>query len=75
MYISNGSNILRDLKSEYNTEVILVLPNDYYLPHSWQFLIQLSEEEIESYYNLDYLNRIFTAKGENGEEIPHHWVI
>ena len=75
MHIINGSNILKNLKSSYNTEVILVLPNDYYLPYSWQFFDHLSEEEIESYYNLDYLNKIFSAKGENGEETPYYWVI
>jgi len=33
-----------------------------------RFFDQLSEEEIEAYYNFEYLNRIFSAKGEDGEE-------
>ncbi|KKK45226.1 MAG: hypothetical protein Lokiarch_11120, partial [Candidatus Lokiarchaeum sp. GC14_75] len=75
LHISNGSNILKDLKLGYNTEVILVLPKDYYSPLSWRFFDQLSEEETEAYYNLEYLNRIFSAKGEDGEETPYYWVI
>ena len=75
LHISNGINILKDLKSSYNTEVILILPKEYYLPFNWQFFDQLSDEELEAYYHLDYLNRIFSAKGENGEETPYYWVI
>ena len=75
LHISNGSNILKNLKLEYDTEVILVLPKDYYSPLSWRFFDQLSEEEIEAYYNLEYLNKIFSAKGEDGEETPFYWVI
>jgi hypothetical protein len=75
LHISNGSNILKNLKLAYDTEVILVLPKDYYSPLSWRFFDQLSEEEIEAYYNLEYLNRIFSAKGEDGEEISYYWVI
>jgi len=75
LHISNGSNILQNLKSRYNREVVLVLPKDYYSPLSWRFFDKLSEEEIEAYYNLEYLNRIFSAKGEDGEETPYYWVI
>ena len=75
LHISNGSNILQNLKSRYNREVVLVLPKDYYSPLSWRFFDQLSEEELEVYYNLEYLNRIFSAKGEDGEEISYYWVI
>ncbi|NVM35982.1 MAG: hypothetical protein HWN81_10320 [Candidatus Lokiarchaeota archaeon] len=75
LHISNDSNILKDWKSFHNTEVILVLPEDYYLPFSWRFFDSLNEGEIEAYYNLDYLNRIFSAKAVNGEEIPYYWVI
>lgn len=74
-HISNGSNILKNMKSVYNREVVLVLPKDYYSPLSWRFFDQLNEEELEAYYNLEYLNKIFSAKGEDGEETPYYWVI
>ena len=67
--------MLKNLKEVYSTEVILILPKEFYLPSNWQFFDQLSEEEIEAYYNLKYLNRIFSAKGEDGEETPYYWVI
>ncbi|MFX0035974.1 MAG: hypothetical protein ACFE9I_10085 [Candidatus Hermodarchaeota archaeon] len=75
LHISEGINILKELKSTYNTDVILILPKEYYLPFNWQFFDRLSYEEIEAYYHLDYLNRIFSAKGENDEETPYYWVI
>ena len=75
LHISNGTNKLKELKSSYNTEVILILPKKYYSPFSMRFFDQLSEEEIEAYYNLEYLNRICSAKGENGEETSYYWVI
>ena len=75
LHISNGTNRLQELKSSYNTEVVLVLPKYYYSPLSWRFFDELSEEETEAYYNLDYLNRICATKGENGEETPFYWVI
>ncbi len=75
LHISNGSNILKNLKSSYNTDVILILPKDYYSPFSLRFFDQLSEEEIEAYYSLEYLNRICSTKGENGEETSYYWVI
>ncbi len=75
LHHSEGGNILKELKLSYNTEVILILPKKYYLEFSWQFFDQLSEEEIEEYYTLDYLNRIFSAKGEDGEDTPYYWVI
>ncbi|KON28823.1 hypothetical protein AC481_00190 [miscellaneous Crenarchaeota group archaeon SMTZ-80] len=74
-HITNGTNRLKELKSFYNREVILILPKSFYSPFSWQFFDQISEEEIEIYYNLKYLNRILCTKGENGDEIPYYWVI
>ena len=75
LHISNGSNVLKNLKSLYNTDVILILPDEFYSPFSWTFFEQLSEDEIEAYYNLDYLNRIYSSKGEDGKELPYYWVI
>ena len=75
LHISNGINILKELKSSYSTEVILTLPKDYYSPFEWRFFDQLNEEEFETYFSLEYLNRIFSAKDENGEDLPYYWVI
>ena len=33
-HIFNGSNILKEWKMDYNLEVILILPEDYYSPFS-----------------------------------------
>ncbi len=70
-----GSNNLRNLKLFFLTDVILILPKEFYLPFSWQFFDQLSNEEIEAYYKLEYVNRIFSAREANGEETPYYWVI
>jgi hypothetical protein len=74
-HIFNGTNILKELKSSYGTDVIVILPKNFYLPFSWQFFDEISAEETEAYYNLEYLNRIFSAKEEDGEETPYYWVI
>jgi hypothetical protein len=74
-HISNGTNILKELKSTYNTNVVLILPTEYYSQFSWRFFDSLNNEEIEAYYNLNYLNRIFSSKAENGEQTPYYWVI
>jgi hypothetical protein len=36
---------------------------------------QLTDEEIEMYYNLAYLNRICVSKSEDGKSTPYYWVI
>ena len=36
---------------------------------------ELTEEEIEQYYNLKYINKIYSAKTNDGEETPLFWVI
>jgi hypothetical protein len=75
LHISNNSNILKNLKIQYNKDIILVFPENFYSPFSWTFFDRLNEAEIEAYFNLDYLNRILSSKGENGEELPYYWVI
>jgi hypothetical protein len=74
-HISNGTNILKELKSSYDTDIIIILPKNFYLPFRWQFFDEISEEETEAYYNLEYLNRIFSTKGEEVEGTPYYWVI
>jgi hypothetical protein len=75
LHISNGSNRLQNLKSTYNTDVLLILPDNYYLPFNWRFFDQLTQEERESYYSLNYFNKILSSKGEIGEETSFYWVI
>ncbi|MFX1311028.1 MAG: hypothetical protein ACFFHD_00230, partial [Promethearchaeota archaeon] len=70
-----GKNILKELKLSYGTDVVLILPKKYYVEFSWQFFDHLSEDEIEAYYTLEYLNRIFSARGEDGTDTPYYWVI
>ncbi len=67
--------MLKNLKESFGKEVILILPKEFYLFSSWKFFDLPSEEEIEAYYHLEYLNRIFSAKGEDSEERPYYWVI
>ena len=73
--LSNGTNILSKMKKKTNMNIYLLLPDNYLLSSGSSFFGQLTPEEIEHYYNLNYLNRIFSAKSENGEEMPIYWVI
>jgi hypothetical protein len=73
---SSGVNLLKELKKNSNkTDVILILSDYYLLLEGITFFGELTSEEIERYYKLTYLNRIFTSKNEKGEETPYYWVI
>jgi hypothetical protein len=72
---SDGTNILRELKNDAETDVYLLLSDYYLLPSGSSLFGELTADEIEQYYNLNYLNRIFSAKSENGEGLPIYWVI
>lgn len=71
----NGTNILKELKEEYNTDVCLIISEFFPLFGSLDMNAYLTKEDYEAYYNLDYLNRIFSSKGEYGNDKPCYWVI
>ncbi|MBY8986511.1 MAG: hypothetical protein KGD65_15675 [Candidatus Lokiarchaeota archaeon] len=71
----NGTNILKELKEQKNTDVFILLTKNYLTTSQMEFFGELTEEQYESYYSLDYLNRIFSVKKENGESLPYYWVI
>ncbi|NHJ24573.1 MAG: hypothetical protein EAX89_08360 [Candidatus Lokiarchaeota archaeon] len=73
---SEGKNILTELKHDSNgTDIFLILTDYYLLVEGSTLFNQLTEQEIELYYSLPYLNRIYSVKSENGDEIPYYWVI
>ncbi|MFX0077303.1 MAG: hypothetical protein ACFE96_17820 [Candidatus Hermodarchaeota archaeon] len=71
----NGTNILKELKRNYNTDVYILLTKNYLTTSDLEFYGELTEEQYELYYSLDYLNRIFSVKSENGDSLPYYWVI
>ena len=73
--LSNGTNFLTEMKKDTEMEMYLLLSDNFLLTSGASFFGQLTSEEIEQYYNLNYLNRIFSAKSEKGEEMPIYWVI
>ena len=73
--LSNGTNILTEMKKDTETDIYLLLSDFYLISSGSSIYGELSPEEIEQYYNLNYLNRIFSAKSENGEDMPIYWVI
>ncbi len=70
-----GFNILQELKNKYDSDVYITLDNKYYLVIGWEVYGHLTNEEIERYYSLSYLNKIYSAKNEYGQENPLYWVI
>jgi len=74
-FYDNGTNILRELKEHKNLDVFILLTKYYLTTSQMEFFGELTEEQYESYYQLDYLNRIFSVKKENGESLPYYWVI
>ncbi len=71
----NGTNRLQEIKSEEGTDVYIMYDDFYFLNDGWNTYGQLSEEDKEKYNNADYLNKIHSAKNEDGDEIPLYWVI
>ena len=76
-YNQNGTNILQKLKRDNNNSSVVLILADHYLLFTKKFTFYdaLTAEEMESYYNLPYLNRIFSVKSEDGEDKPYYWVI
>ncbi len=71
----NGTNVLKELKKNYNTDIFLLLTKTYLTSTQMGFFGELTEEQVEMYYSLNYLNRIFSVKSENGDSMPYYWVI
>ena len=71
----NGTNILRELKEQRNMDVYILVTKNYLTTFQIEFFGELTDEQFENYYTLDYLNRIFSVKKENGESLPYYWVI
>ena len=74
-FYENGTNKLQQLKSEKNTDVYLILDDNYLVFDTWDVFQRLTEEEMASYYYMDYLNKIASCKSETGIEVPYYWVI
>ena len=71
-----GKNNLKQIKlHNNNSNTFLILTDNYLLTEGLSLFGQLTDEEVEQYYNLDYLNRIFSVKNENGESTSYYWVI
>jgi hypothetical protein len=71
----NGTNVLKNLKKSRNTDVYILLTKNYLTTSDLEFYGELTEAQYEKYYSLDYLNRIFSVKSENGDSLPYYWVI
>ena len=74
-HIYNGTNLLTDLKVNSSKDVFLIVSNNYLLVSGFELFGKLTNEEIEMYYSLPYLNRICVSKSVNGESTPYYWVI
>ena len=74
-FYENGTNILQEIKREYNTDVYITFDGIYIINKGFELFGQLTEEEQEIYYTLDYLNKICSSMAENGDETPTFWVI
>ncbi len=71
----NGANVLVELKARYNTDVFILLTKNYLTTSEMEFYGELTQEQYERYYSLNYLNMIFSVKSENGDSLPYFWVI
>ena len=74
-FYENGTNVLQELKEHRNMDIYILLTKNYLTTGEMEFFGELTEEQYDSYYSLNYLNRIFSVKKENGESLPYYWVI
>ena len=71
----NGTNKLQQMKQSLNTDIYLILDDNYLAFSGFDVYERLSEEEMEEYYSMDYMNKVCSSKSENGIEYPYYWVI
>ncbi|MFX1338414.1 MAG: DUF6056 family protein [Promethearchaeota archaeon] len=66
---------LRDLKEDNETDVVLTPDEQYFKHEGWETYGYLDKEDIQAYYDANYLNKIYSARSENGKENAYYWVI
>jgi len=71
----NGTNKLQQIKANKATDMYLILDDNYLTLQEWGIYERLTQDEMEQYYNMNYLNKIFVSKSETGVEVPYYWVI
>jgi hypothetical protein len=71
----NGTNILKEIKETEGTDVYLLFSDEYIVNKGFDLFGRLSDEELEEYYSLIYLNKISSSRTEMGNELPLFWVI
>ena len=71
----NGTNVLKEIKETEGTDVFLLFSDEYIVNKGFELFGRLSDEELEEYYSLIYLNKICSSRTEMGNELPLFWVI
>ncbi len=71
----NKTNILQEIKEDYNTDVYIIFSDTYIINKGFELFGHLSQDELEEYYSLPYLDKICSSKTEGGGETPIFWVI
>ncbi|MHA2197946.1 MAG: hypothetical protein ACXABO_20370, partial [Promethearchaeota archaeon] len=68
-------NVLKEIKNSYKMDVYLMFAGEYIINKGFDLFGKLSDEQLEEYYNLPYLNKICSSKTKSGAETPLYWVI
>ncbi|MFX0057740.1 MAG: hypothetical protein ACFE8J_05520, partial [Candidatus Heimdallarchaeota archaeon] len=74
-FYENGTNKLQDMKKRISRNIYLILDDNYLAFSGFEVYERLTKEEMNQYYNMIYLNRVFISKSETGIEVPFYWVI
>jgi len=65
----NGENIFYNLRKFYNnTDIYLILSTNYLSNTAISFFEELSNEDIEKYYSLNYFSKIFSSKSSDNQQ-------
>ncbi|MFX1276539.1 MAG: hypothetical protein ACFFAT_16055, partial [Promethearchaeota archaeon] len=72
---ANGVNQLQALKDYYDMDFFIILDDNYLSMIGFETYRRLTEDEMEQYFNMEYLNKICSSTSEYGVEVPYYWVI
>ncbi|MFX1238929.1 MAG: hypothetical protein ACFE8P_14575, partial [Promethearchaeota archaeon] len=70
----NGSvNVLQQMKRDYGVD-IYIIPDDVFLDVINGGVDRLTQEELDQYNNMNYMNKIMVSTSESGEEVSLYCV-
>jgi hypothetical protein len=72
---ANGTNVLQAIKEKYHVDVFILLTDYFISVGQMNVFGRLTQDQINQYYTLNYLDRVFSTKTETGDCHAFYWVV